>query len=82
MTVRHLKTARSAADRADDDTKVRAIVEAGLKDIDDRGDAAVRAMSEKFDSYSPPSYRLSLPEIEALMARVPDRDMSDLKFAQ
>ena len=82
MTVRHLKTARSAADRADDDTKVRAIVENGLKDIDDRGDAAVREMSEKFDNYSPASYRLSLPEIEALMARVPDRDMSDLKFAQ
>ena len=82
MTVRHLKTARSAADRADDDTKVRAIVENGLKDIDDRGDAAVREMSEKFDNYSPTSYRLSLPEIEALMARVPDRDMSDLKFAQ
>ena len=53
MTVRHLKTARSAADRADDDTKVRAIVENGLKDIDDRGDAAVREMSEKFDNYSP-----------------------------
>ena len=82
MTIRHLKTARSEADRADDDTKVRAIVEAGLKDIETRGDTAVREMSEKFDNYSPASYKLSLAEIEDLMAQVSDRDMADLKFAQ
>lgn len=82
MAVRHLKTARSEADRADDDTKVRAIVEAGLKDIETRGDAAVREMSETFDKYSPASYRLSLAQIEDLMAQVSDRDMADLKFAQ
>ena len=82
MTIRHLKTARSAADRADDDSKVRAIVEDGLKAIETRGDAAVREMSEKFDNYSPPSYRLSMDEIEALIAQVSDRDMADLKFAQ
>ncbi len=82
MTIRHLKTARSAADRADDDSKVRAIVEDGLKAIETRGDAAVREMSEKFDNYSPVSYRLSLDEIEGLMAQVSDRDMADLKFAQ
>lgn len=82
MTIRHLKTARSEADRADDDTKVRAIVEAGLKDIETRGDMAVREMSKKFDNYSPASYKLSLAEIEDLMAQVSDRDMADLKFAQ
>ena len=82
MTIRHLKTARSEADRADDDTKVRTIVEAGLKDIETRGDMAVREMSEKFDNYSPSSYKLSLAEIEDLMAQVSDRDMADLKFAQ
>mgnify|MGYP002700432362 FL=1 len=82
MTIRQLKTARSEADRADDDTKVRAIVEAGLKDIETRGDMAVREMSEKFDNYSPASYKLSLAEIEDLMAQVSDRDMADLKFAQ
>lgn len=82
MAIRHLKTARSEEARAEDDAKVRAIVEDGLKAIEDRGDAAVREMSEKFDNYSPPSYRLSLEEIAALMAKVSDRDMDDLKFAQ
>ncbi|SEV90282.1 sulfopropanediol 3-dehydrogenase [Cognatiyoonia koreensis] len=82
MTIRHLKTARSAEARAEDDAKVRAIVEEGLKDIETRGDAAVRDMSEKFDKYTPPSYRLTDSEIEALMAKVSDQDMADLKFAQ
>jgi sulfopropanediol 3-dehydrogenase len=82
MTIRHLKTARSEAARAEDDAKVRDIVEAGLKDIELRGDTAVREMSEKYDSYSPVSYRLSLDEIEALIAQVSENDMADLKFAQ
>ena len=53
-----------------------------MKDIETRGDVAVREMSEKFDNYSPASYKLSLAEIEDLMAQVSDRDMADLKFAQ
>jgi sulfopropanediol 3-dehydrogenase len=58
------------------------VVEATLKDIEARGDAAVRALSEKFDSYSPISFKLSQSEIDALIARVTPREMADLKFAQ
>ena len=77
-----MKTARSAADRADDDAKVRAIVEDGLLAIETRGDTAVREMSEKFDGYSRETYKLSAEEIAALIAKVSDRDMADLVFAQ
>ena len=42
--IRHLKTAKSAEARADDDARVRATVEAILSDIERRGDAAVRAL--------------------------------------
>jgi sulfopropanediol 3-dehydrogenase len=42
----------------------------------------VRALSEKFDNYSPKNFKLSQGEIEALMARVTPREMADLKFAQ
>ncbi|WP_281857415.1 histidinol dehydrogenase [Litoreibacter halocynthiae] len=82
MTIRHLKTARSEADRAEDDAKVRAIVEDGLKAIEARGDAAVREMAEKFDNYSPASYRLSDEDIQLIIAKVSDRDMADIRFAQ
>ncbi|MEO0939175.1 MAG: histidinol dehydrogenase [Pseudomonadota bacterium] len=82
MAITHLKTARSEADRAEDDAKTRAIVEATLKDIEDNGDAAVRSLSEKFDRYSPASYRLSGAEIDALIAELTPRELEDIKFAQ
>ncbi len=78
----HLKTAKSETDRAEDDAKVRDIVESTLKSIATGGDAAVRALSEKFDDYSPPAFRLSEGEIEALMNKVSDRAMADIRFAQ
>nr|WP_306269016.1 histidinol dehydrogenase [Pararhizobium sp. IMCC3301] len=80
--IERIKQGKAQADRAKDDAKVRSVVEAALSDIEQRGDVAVREMSEQFDSYSPASFKLSQSEIEALMARVSARDMEDLKFAQ
>lgn len=82
MTIRHLKTAKSDADRAQDDAKVRASVEEILGDIEARGDAAVRELSEKFDGYTPDAFRLSDAQVDELMAQVSPRDMADIKFAQ
>jgi sulfopropanediol 3-dehydrogenase len=53
MTIDYLKRGKPAAERAEDDAKTRAVVEATLADIEARGDAAVRELSEKFDGYSP-----------------------------
>jgi sulfopropanediol 3-dehydrogenase len=77
-----LKSGKPAAERADDDAKVRGIVESTLKDIETRGDTAVRELSEKFDRFSPPSFRLSSSEIEAAINNVSARDMADIDFAQ
>ncbi|WP_424980521.1 histidinol dehydrogenase [Leisingera sp. S232] len=82
MTIEYLKRGKPEADRAVDDAKTRTVVEATLKDIDTRGDAAVRALSEKFDNYSPTSFRLSQQEIDALIAQLSDRELADIKFAQ
>ena len=38
--------------------------------------------SEKFDRWSPPSFRLSQAEIDALVASVPQRTIDDITFAQ
>ena len=65
MTVEYLKRGKPETDRAEEDAKVRAVVEAALKEIEVRGDAAVREFSEKFDRYSPPSFRLRPDEIAA-----------------
>jgi sulfopropanediol 3-dehydrogenase len=82
MTIEYLKSGKPATERADDDAKTRAAVEAILADIEARGDAAVRELSEKFDGYSPTSYRLSLAEIESLIAALSPRELADIKFAQ
>ncbi|WP_112324150.1 histidinol dehydrogenase [Oceanibium sediminis] len=80
--IEHLKTAKPQQERAADDQKVREIVQGTLQSIEERGDAAVRELSEKFDNFSPASFRLSESEIEALMSKVSARDMEDIKFAQ
>ncbi len=82
MAIEYLKHGRSDADRNADDSKVRAIVESTLKDIEDNGDAAVRALSKKFDDYTPDSFRLSEADIEALIAQLTERELKDIKFAQ
>ncbi len=82
MTVTYLKQGKPEAERAADDSAVRATVEAALADIEARGDAALREMAEKFDNYSPPSYRLSDGDIQRIIAKVSDREMADIKFAQ
>ncbi|SFJ41762.1 histidinol dehydrogenase [Aerobium aerolatum] len=82
MGTTYLKRGKPTAERAEDDAKVRATVEVTLKDIEARGDAAVRELSEKFDNFSPPSFRLTQSEIDAAMSKVSDRDMADIDFAQ
>ncbi|WP_306047054.1 histidinol dehydrogenase [Nioella sp. MMSF_3534] len=82
MTIDYLKRGKPADERAEDDAKTRAVVEATLADIEERGDAAVRELSEKFDGYSPASYRLSEAEIAALIDELTDRELADIRFAQ
>lgn len=82
MSIQYLKQSKPEAERAEDDAKVRATVEQILKDIEARGDDAVRELSQKFDGYAPTSFRLTASEIEAAMQKVSTRDMDDIKFAQ
>ena len=82
MAIAYLKQGKPEAERAEDDAKVRGTVEAALTDIEARGDVAVREMSQRFDSYSPESFRLTPGQIEGLMSKVSARDMEDIKFAQ
>ena len=82
MVIEVLKQSKPESEKAQEDAKVRGVVESTLADVEQRGDAAVRALSEKFDGYSPKSFRLTPSEIEAAMQKVSARDMEDIKFAQ
>ncbi len=82
MTVEYLKRGKSEAERGADDAKTRQIVETTLADIESRGDAAVRELSQKFDDYAPESFRLSEQEIERSIARLSAQELADIRFAQ
>src|SRR5467141_3188038 len=79
---RHIKTAALAGQQEEADAKIRATVEGIIADVRQRGDAAVRGLSERFDKWSPPSFRLSADEIGALVAKVAPQTIDDIKFAQ
>jgi sulfopropanediol 3-dehydrogenase len=80
--VRYLKRGMDAGSAKAADAQVRATVEAILADVEARRDLAVRELSEKFDRWSPPAFKLSPAEIEAAIAAVPRRDLDDIRFAQ
>jgi sulfopropanediol 3-dehydrogenase len=79
---RYLKSAIGAAAIDAVDAKVRETVEGIIAEASRRGDTAVRELSEKFDRWSPPSFRLSQDEINAFVNSVPPRTLDDIKFAQ
>ncbi len=79
---RHLKRAALAGQQEETDARIRSTVEGIIADVARRGDAAVRELSERFDKWSPPSFRLSADEIVALVAKVAPQTIDDIKFAQ
>jgi sulfopropanediol 3-dehydrogenase len=78
----YLKRGKTEEARSEDDAQTRSVVESTLKDIEQRGDAAIRDLSVKFDQYAPAQFRLSDSEIDAAMAKVSARDMEDIRYAQ
>ena len=82
MAITYLKKGKTDAAKAIDDAEVSEIVKNTLKEIEDRGDEAVREFAEKFDNYTPKSFKLSQSEIDSLIQQVSTQDLEDIKFAQ
>jgi hypothetical protein len=79
---RHLKRGIDASAIQAADAKVREMVEQILADVDAHKDAAVRELSQKFDNWSPTSFKLAPSEIERAIGQVRKRDLDDIRFAQ
>src|SRR3954451_14846149 len=79
---RHIKTAALAGQQEEADARTRATVESIIADVRARGDRAVRELSERFDKWSPPSFRLSDSDIAAMMTKLPAQTLDDIRFAQ
>src|SRR6266516_1388865 len=79
---RYLKRGMDASAIKAADAKVRATVETILAEVETRHDAAVRELSQTFDNWSPPSFKLTASEIERAISRLGKRDLDDIRFAQ
>ena len=82
MAIQYIKRGKSVEQKADADAKVQAVVLSILADIRARKDEAVRELSQKFDNWNPPDFRLSDEQIQQIIGSLPDQAISDIKFAQ
>lgn len=81
--ITYLKEGISVEQAADNDRKVREIVEGILGDIEKRGDAAVHEYASKFDGWPEDKpFRLSAEEIKAAYEELDDQVIEDIRFAQ
>lgn len=80
--IEYLKKGADEAETGEADRKVRQTVEAILEDVAARGDEAVRGLSEKFDKWSPESFKLTDAEIASLIDSLPEEVLADIDFAQ
>jgi len=78
----YLKKGKSVEAKAEMGTQIRNTVESIIKDIESRGDAAVREYSQKFDKWAPESFRLTQAQIDAAIASLAPQALADIKFAQ
>jgi len=63
-------------------SSVTEVVEQILRDVEKRGNAAVRELSVKFDGLDRPSYRLSQQEIDQAVDSLTGQERKDVDFAQ
>ncbi len=80
--ISYLKKRQDEATIASADAKVRDTVEAIIKNIELRGDAAVREYSRQFDQWDPADFRLSADDIQKAMRQLSARELEDIQFAQ
>jgi len=78
----YIKRGKSGTQQQAEDTKVAEIVAGIISDIQTNGDAAVKKYSEKFDHWTPESFRLTDRQIDDIVASLPAGIIEDIQFAQ
>ena len=82
MEQTYLKNSRPAQQDVEAAAAVKTTVTDVIADIRERGDDAVREYSEKFDKWSPESFRLDAAEIDRIIATVPTQAIDDIVAVQ
>lgn len=79
--IRYLKQSGKQHDKAQQE-QISKVVADILKEIEQRGDEAVREFSEKFDKWSPTSFKLSEAEIAEVISQADPQALEDIKYSQ
>ena len=69
MAVRKIKNSKSEGEKLEEDFNVKTVVEKTLKEVEVKGDEAVRELSKKFDNFDRPNFLLTESEIDAAMQK-------------
>ncbi|ONI78511.1 histidinol dehydrogenase [Kribbella sp. ALI-6-A] len=77
-----LKAAAAGPRDEQADKQVSQLVTEVIANVRDRGDAAVREYSERFDGWSPASFRLAPEDVAKIVASVPEQAISDILAVQ
>ncbi|OKK21327.1 histidinol dehydrogenase [Streptomyces sp. NBC_00341] len=80
--VKYLKSVPPTSQDTERLRAVRETVIGVIADIQERGDAAVREYSEKFDNWSPAHFLLDQEQIERIVATVPEQALADIRTVQ
>jgi len=65
-----------------DDLELTARVRGIIADIAERGEVAVRELSEQFDVWAPEQFRLSSSQLDEIISSVDPATIADIEFAQ
>lgn len=80
--INYIKKGSTQEEKVESNKKVQVIVEDIIADIEKNGDQAVKNYSEKFDKWTPESFRLSREEILACYEELDEQIISDIRWAQ
>ena len=79
---KYLKKGLSSVESDAANVKVQETVAKIIADVRQRGEAAVREFSDRFDGWAPSDFRLSRSDIDSLVASVSPGTIEDIRFAQ
>jgi sulfopropanediol 3-dehydrogenase len=78
---RVLKSGMNVETQLSINESVQSTVRGIIADIRARGDDALRELSQTFDGWSPPAFRLSAEQIGAAIAQVPEEVLASIRFS-
>lgn len=80
--IRQIKSSKPAQAVSEIAVHVETVVKDIISDVGMRRDAAVREYSNKFDDWTPASFRLSPQQIQDCVAQLTASELRDIEFAQ